>query len=78
MAAKRYVALLRGINVNGVKILSVDLAELFRTLGFTEVKTVLASGNVRFDSEATDAAATDTATLKATIDRALRERFSYG
>ena len=33
MAANRYVALLRGINVNGVKILSVDLAELFRTLG---------------------------------------------
>ncbi|MET0782983.1 MAG: DUF1697 domain-containing protein [Leifsonia flava] len=77
MAAKRYVALLRGINVNGVKILSVDLAELFRTLGFTEVKTVLASGNVRFDSETTDAAARDAATLKATIETGLRERFGY-
>ncbi|KQO99814.1 DUF1697 domain-containing protein [Leifsonia sp. Leaf264] len=72
MAGNRYVALLRGINVNGVKILSVDLAELFRSLGFTEVKTVLASGNVRFDAESTDAA-----TLKTTIEKALGERFGY-
>ncbi|KQX06775.1 MULTISPECIES: DUF1697 domain-containing protein [unclassified Leifsonia] len=73
MVEKRYVALLRGVNVNGVKILSVDLAELFSALGFGSVKTVLASGNVRFD--ATDVA--DPAVLKATIEKALRERFGY-
>lgn len=72
MAGNRFIALLRGINVNGVKILSVDLVELFRSLGFTEVTTVLASGNVRFDAGSTDAA-----TLKTTIEKALGERFGY-
>ncbi|MET0976007.1 MAG: DUF1697 domain-containing protein [Leifsonia sp.] len=68
----RYVALLRGVNVNGITIRSADLAELFRTLGFTEVRTVLASGNVRFDADATDGAG-----LKARIESALGERFGY-
>ena len=46
----RYIALLRGVNVGGVTVKSADLAEVFRDLGFTEVRTVLASGNVVFDA----------------------------
>ncbi|MHC5795722.1 DUF1697 domain-containing protein [Lacisediminihabitans sp. FW035] len=47
----RYVALLRGINVGRAKAIPMaDLASVFTTLGFTEVATVLRSGNVVFES----------------------------
>lgn len=68
----RCVALLRGVNVGGISIKSADLAELFRALGFENVCTVLASGNVVFDADAPDAAA-----LKLRIETALSERFGY-
>ena len=70
-----WVALLRGVNVGGIAIRSADLADLFRdTLGFTEVRTFLASGNVRFE---TDAATRTRPALKSSIEQALRERFGY-
>ena len=70
-----WVALLRGVNVGGVTIRNADLTALMTDdLGFTEVRTVLASGNVAFD---TDAAASARATLKAAVEGALRERFGY-
>ena len=68
----RYIALLRGVNVGGVTIRSADLRELFTSLGFDGVRTVLASGNVVFDSDRADAAA-----LKRDVERALSERFGY-
>lgn len=72
----RFVALLRGVNVGGITIKSVDLAAVFRDLGFDNVRTVLASGNVVFD--APDAASSaDAATLKSRIESALRTRFNY-
>jgi uncharacterized protein (DUF1697 family) len=47
----RYVALLRGINVGTAKAISMaDLAAVFGDLGFSEVSTVLRSGNVVFTS----------------------------
>jgi len=67
-----YVALLRGVNVGGITVKSAELAELFRSLGFGAVRTVLASGNVVFESDEQDAAA-----LKLRIEHALRERFGY-
>jgi uncharacterized protein (DUF1697 family) len=67
----RFVALLRGVNVGGVNIRMADLAETFRGLGYTSVKTVLASGNVAFD---TDGTASDARTA---IEGALRDRFGY-
>ncbi len=76
----RWVALLRGVNVNGITVRSAELAELFRELGFAEVRTVLASGNVCFDAEdPADAAAggAQAAELKSRIERALGERFGY-
>ncbi|MFC4602236.1 DUF1697 domain-containing protein [Rhodococcus kronopolitis] len=68
----RFVALLRGINVGGINIKMADLKAVFEGLGFDGVKTVLASGNVLFDSDRTDLPA-----LKAEIETGLRERFGY-
>lgn len=42
----RVVALLRGVNVGGVRIRMADLASALERSGFTEVRTVLATGNV--------------------------------
>lgn len=45
----RHVALLRGINVGKAKrIAMADLRELFEELGYTDVRTLLNSGNVVF------------------------------
>ncbi|PRY70054.1 uncharacterized protein (DUF1697 family) [Glaciihabitans tibetensis] len=50
VVAKRYVALLRGINVGGAKrIAMADLRAVFESLGFVRVRTLLQSGNVVFD-----------------------------
>lgn len=68
----RYVALLRGVNVGGITIRSVELGELFRSLGFAGVRTVLASGNVVFDSDEADVAG-----LTRRIEKALGARFGY-
>jgi uncharacterized protein (DUF1697 family) len=66
----RYVALLRGVNVNGVTVRSAELKALFEQIGFEAVKTVLASGNVVFDAADGDG-------LKPRIEAALGERFGY-
>lgn len=72
----RWIALLRGVNVNGITVRSADLAALFRDLGFEQVRTVLASGNVRFDAPA-DPSPAARAELKARIEAGLTERFGY-
>lgn len=69
-----WVALLRGVNVGGITIRSADLAHVFRELGFDAVRTVLASGNVTFE---TDAAPDHRAALKKRIEEALGTRFGY-
>ncbi len=51
-----YAALLRGINVGGVKLLMTDLARLCVREGFDGVKTYIASGNVVFTSTKKEAA----------------------
>jgi uncharacterized protein (DUF1697 family) len=44
-----YIALLRGINVGGHKSVSMsDLCDLVAKLGFTDAKSLLASGNLMF------------------------------
>jgi uncharacterized protein (DUF1697 family) len=67
----RWVALLRGVNVNGITIRNAELAALFGGLGYTDVRTVLASGNVVFTAPG-DASAVQTA-----VEQALRDRFGY-
>jgi uncharacterized protein (DUF1697 family) len=69
-----WVALLRGVNVNGITIKSPDLKTVFEGLGFEDVRTVLASGNVRFSSDEAVGARDG---LKTRIEKALRDRFGY-
>lgn len=70
--ADLHVALLRGVNVNGVSVRSAPLAAAFRRLGFSSVRTVLASGNVIFDG-----GDGPEPVIKAAIERALEEEFGY-
>jgi uncharacterized protein (DUF1697 family) len=46
----RYAAFLRGINVGGTRIAKDDLCAPFSELGFDDVTTFRASGNVIFDA----------------------------
>lgn len=48
----RYIALLRGINLGGRRVKSPELRAVFEQLGFDDVATFLASGNVIFDADA--------------------------
>ncbi|HWU16732.1 MAG TPA: DUF1697 domain-containing protein [Devosia sp.] len=45
----RHVALLRGVNLGKRQVKSAELVAAFQDMGFANVKTLLASGNVLFD-----------------------------
>ncbi len=66
-----YVALLRGVNVGGIKVTSAALAGMARDLGLDDVRTVLASGNLLFSSDNRPNA------LKKRIEQGLRDTFGY-
>ena len=52
-----YAAFLRGINVGGNKVIKMaDVKKAFESMGFADVKTVGASGNILFSGEPMDAA----------------------
>ena len=53
----RYIALLRGINLGGHTVKMDRLKTLFEELGFKNVETFIASGNVIFESVSKSAAA---------------------
>lgn len=49
-----YIALLRGINVSGHKLIKMaELKELLMSIGFRNVQTYIQSGNVVFESDET-------------------------
>lgn len=50
----RYIAFLRAINVGGHTVKMDHLRRLFEALGFSNVETFIASGNVIFDTATTD------------------------
>ena len=62
---------LRGINVGGVRVGMPELRETLTVLGATDVRTWLATGNVRLEWAGSDEA------LKADVEAALTERFHY-
>jgi uncharacterized protein (DUF1697 family) len=69
----RHVALLRGINVGGHRMIKKDeLQAIFEGRGFSDVRTVLASGNVVFSSESTSERQ-----LTETIESALEDALDY-
>lgn len=67
----RYAAFLRGINVGGVTLKMADVAAAMRGAGFTNVTTILATGNLLLTSPG------DAAAVRATAESALRRRFGY-
>lgn len=67
----RYAAFLRGVNVNGVNLKMSAVAQTLRDAGFTDVSTVLASGNVLLSSHVGAAAA------RREAERSLRDGFGY-
>ncbi len=50
----RYIAFLRAINVGGHTVKMDQLRQLFTELGFQQVETFIASGNVIFEAAGTD------------------------
>ena len=73
VAQRRYVALLRGINVGTAKRAGMaDLRALVEGLGYTDVRTLLNSGNVVFGGPSVAPAA-----MAARIERAFEARFGF-
>ncbi len=68
-----HIALLRGVNVGGVKLAMADLREVVAGLGHAGVTTYIQSGNVLFSTEREDTAGL-AAELEAAIASALTVR----
>lgn len=70
---KPYVAFLRGINVGGHKKMPMaDLKKMLEKAGFSNVKTLLASGNVLFESPVSD-----TKKLKEMMGKDMEKTFGF-
>ncbi|WP_066898858.1 DUF1697 domain-containing protein [Mycolicibacterium houstonense] len=67
----RYVAFLRGVNVGGVNLKMAEVAKALEAAGFSEVRTILASGNVLLDSTSS------AKKVRSTAEQALRGAFGY-
>lgn len=68
----RYVAFLRGINLGRRRPPMVELRKLFEQLGFANVATFIASGNVIFETKSVNAAK-----LEERIERQLGSKLGY-
>ncbi len=67
----QYAAFLRGVNVGGVNLKMAEVATALTDAGLADVRTVLATGNVRLESaDGADA-------VRATAEKALRKQFGY-
>src|SRR5204862_2732684 len=68
-----YIGLLRGINLAGNKMVAMaDLRDMITSLGFSDVKTLLQSGNVVFRGPAKSPAK-----LEARLEAALEKRLGF-
>jgi uncharacterized protein (DUF1697 family) len=67
----KFAAFLRGVNVGGVNLKMAEVATAMTDAGFTNVRTILASGNVLLESSAR------VATVRKKAEAALREKFGY-
>lgn len=68
----RYIAFLRAINVGGHSVKMDHLHRLFESLGFSNVETFIASGNVIFESPAENAH-----TLESEIESHLKKSLGF-
>jgi uncharacterized protein (DUF1697 family) len=73
----RYIALLRGINVGGNKMVSMaDLRALLSKMGFEDVQTLLQSGNAVFSAPKKPPAQLERE-LEAALERALKLKVDF-
>ena len=68
---KKYCAFLRGVNVKGTNMKMADVCKVFSDAGVQNVSSVLASGNILFESDK------NSAELKKTLEKAMAEHFDY-
>lgn len=70
---KKFIALLRGINVSGHRLIRMeDLRELFSEMGFKDVSTYIQSGNVIFRSGNSEAA-----DMERLITQAIQKKYGF-
>ena len=67
----RYAAFLRGVNLGKRTVKSAELKAAFEAMGFDDVKTLLASGNVLFDAQG------EQGRCKQKIEAGLEEQFGF-
>jgi uncharacterized protein (DUF1697 family) len=67
----QYAAFLRGVNVGGVNLKMAEVATALTDAGLAEVRTILATGNVRLES------AKGADVVRATAEKAMRQQFGY-
>lgn len=67
----KYAAFLRGVNVGGVNLKMTEVAAALTDAGFTQVRTILATGNVLLESTA------GVSSVRKKAEAALRDRFGY-
>jgi len=72
MTMPRYIAFLRAINVGGHTVKMGEVRMLFESLGFANVETFIASGNVIFEAKSGDSGA-----LAKRIEQLLHKSLSY-
>jgi uncharacterized protein (DUF1697 family) len=72
----RWVALLRGVNVGGRKVIMAELRAFAEGLGYTDVTTLLASGNLIFSTPETSAAKIE-AHLEAEAEKQLGMKIEF-
>lgn len=65
-----YMAFLRGVNLGKRQMKMAELKACCESIGLTDVKTIVASGNVRFESNTDEG-------LKERLEAAMLERFSF-
>ncbi len=68
---KKFCAFLRGVNVKGTNMKMVDVCKVFSDAGMNNVSSVLASGNILFQSDK------DPLDLKNILEKAMSDHFSY-
>ncbi len=68
---KNFCAFLRGVNVKGTNMKMVDVCKVFSENGVQKVSSVLASGNILFQSDK------NSEELKAILEKAMSEHFDY-
>jgi uncharacterized protein (DUF1697 family) len=66
-----FAAFLRGVNVGGVNLKMAEVAKALTDAGFTNVRTILATGNVLLESSSGVAA------VRKKAEATLRQRFGY-